>query len=106
MASCDYFVLGNPEHRPFEILRACLWVVDNLRFQCRYKEALSLHPGIHRGIMNLVGPDHELAILSKQLLGSIRRVLGEHESEIAIYRELLQFPFVVVRGVEQKKGCG
>jgi tetratricopeptide (TPR) repeat protein len=79
-----------PGHNPFDILRACLWVIDSLCFQCRYKEALSLHHTIHSRITKLVGPEHELAMFSRKILGHIWRLLGEAESEIVIFRELLQ----------------
>jgi tetratricopeptide (TPR) repeat protein len=77
-------------HDPFDILRACLWIIDSLCFQCRYKEALSLHYSIHCRIMKLVGLEHELAMISRRKLGFILRLLGEREREIEIFRELLQ----------------
>jgi tetratricopeptide (TPR) repeat protein len=79
-----------PGHDPFDILRACLWVIHCLCFQCRYKEALSLHHSIHSRIIKLVGLEHELAMFSRQTFGYILRLLGEHEREIEIFRELLQ----------------
>lgn len=77
-------------NRPFKLLHACLQVIESIYWQRRYAEARSLHQGVHNKIMNLVGPDHELAILSRRRLAELRRSSGEHELVVASYRELLQ----------------
>lgn len=82
--------LAIPGYQPFEVLRACLWVVDNVRRQGKYKEALNLHQGLHEKIMKLVGPEHELAIISREKLAMLRGCFGEIDSELAIRRELIQ----------------
>jgi hypothetical protein len=79
-----------PSYGPFHILRACLWVVKNLQLQTRLKEALRLHYAVHSKITNIVGPDHQVAMLSKEVLGQIQQAFGDSESEISIYRELVQ----------------
>jgi hypothetical protein len=82
--------LAIPGYQPFEVLRACLWVVDNVQLQGKYKEALNLHQGLHEKIMKLVGPEHELAIISRDKLATLRACFGEIDSELAIRRELIQ----------------
>jgi tetratricopeptide (TPR) repeat protein len=82
--------LNIPGYNPSYILRACLWVVDTLRWQCKPKEAFRLHATIHSKILKLVGPDHQLSMLSKEILGLIFRDNGDCKSLLAISRELLQ----------------
>jgi tetratricopeptide (TPR) repeat protein len=77
-------------HRTFEILGACLEVVDCVRVQGRYREAASLHQEVHHKITKLFGPYHGLTIMSRNSLAKLRGSTGDHESEVAIYRELLQ----------------
>jgi hypothetical protein len=79
-----------PGYEPFRILRACLWVVTNLQLQSKLKEALRLHSAVHSKITNIVGPDHQVAMLSKEVLANIQRTLGDSESEISIWREIVQ----------------
>jgi len=79
-----------PGYGPFNILRACLWVVKNLQLQSRLKEALRLHYAVHSKITNIVGRDHQVAMLSKEVLGQIQQALGDDQSEISIYREIVQ----------------
>jgi hypothetical protein len=78
------------EHRTFEVLDACLSVVNSVRSQGRYREAASLHQRVHHRITQLFGPDHDLAIMSRHSLANLRRSTGDHESAAAICRELLQ----------------
>ena len=78
------------EHRTFEVLIACLSVVDSVRNQGRYREAASLHQRVHHRITQLFEPDHDLAIMSRHSLADLRWSTGDYESEAAIYRELLQ----------------
>jgi hypothetical protein len=77
-------------HRTFELLSACLSVIDSIHSQGRYREAASLHQGVHHKITKLFGPNHDLAIMSKHSLAELRGSTGDHESALAIYRELLQ----------------
>jgi hypothetical protein len=79
-----------PGYKPSHILRACLQVVNNLQLQSRWKEALRLHHAVHSKITNFVEPDHHIAILSKEVLGKIRRGQGDGELESSIYREVVQ----------------
>jgi hypothetical protein len=79
-----------PGYGPFHILRACLWVVKNLQLQTRLKEALRLHYAVHSKITNIVGPDRQVAMLSKEVLGQIQQAFGDSELEISIYREIVQ----------------
>jgi hypothetical protein len=79
-----------PGYGPFHILRACLWVVKNLELQSRLKEALRLHYTVHSKIANIVGPDHQVAMLLKEVLGQTQQGLGDSESEISIYREIVR----------------
>jgi tetratricopeptide (TPR) repeat protein len=80
-----------PGFQPFKVLQACLQVVSNVQLQGRHNEALSLHQRIHHKIVKLVGPNHQFAIFSKEKLANILRSLGENDSEIAIFREVLQY---------------
>lgn len=82
--------LAIPGHQPFKVLHAWLLVMDNVRRQGKYNEALNLHQGLHDSIMKLVGPEHELAIISREKLAALWVSLGEPESELAINRELVQ----------------
>lgn len=82
--------LAIPGHQPFKVLHAWLRVMDNVRRQGKYNEALNLHRGLHDRIMKLVGPEHELAIISREKLAALWVSLGKPESELAVNRELLQ----------------
>jgi tetratricopeptide (TPR) repeat protein len=82
--------LETPGIQPSMVLYACLQVVDNIRFQGRISEGLNLHRGLHQKILNLLGPENELAILSKDTLAIFQSDFGEHSSAVAIYREVLQ----------------
>jgi tetratricopeptide (TPR) repeat protein len=82
--------LAIPGHQPFKVLHACLRVMDNVRRQGKYNEALNLHQSLHDQIVKLVGPEHELAIISREKLAALWVSLGEPESELAVNRELLQ----------------
>ena len=66
VVSCSLGVQG---YQPYKVLDACLWVVDNLQNQGRISEAMNLHQGVHRKIMSLVAPEHEVAIFSMKILG-------------------------------------
>jgi len=79
-----------PGYQPFKVLYACLWVINIARYKGRLSEALSLHQGVHKKILNLVPPEHELAIYSNCVLAKLSNNFGDDESELAIYRELLQ----------------
>jgi hypothetical protein len=79
-----------PGYGPFHILRACLWVVANLQLQSRLKESLRLHYAVHSKITNLVGPDHQVTLLSKSVLRQIQQAFGDSKSEISIYREIVE----------------
>jgi hypothetical protein len=88
-------------HRTFEILRACLEVVDCVRKQGRYREAASLHQGVHHKIMKLFGPYHDMAIMSRNSLAVLQGGAGDPESAAAIFRELLQI-FLVRFGTRNR----
>jgi tetratricopeptide (TPR) repeat protein len=45
---------------------------------------------LHQKILKLVGPEHELAIFSKNVLADFHNDFGEHQSRLAINREILQ----------------
>ena len=77
-------------HRTCELLRACLYVVSSVRNQGRYREAAILHQELHYKITKLFRPDHDLAIISRHELANQQGSIGDHESQVAIYRELLQ----------------
>ena len=36
-----------PWHQPLQILRVCLWIIQSLRFQCKFASARSLHQDLH-----------------------------------------------------------
>jgi tetratricopeptide (TPR) repeat protein len=78
------------EHRAFEVLSACMSVVDSVLDQGRYIEAASLHQRVHHQITKLFGPEHDLVIMSRHSLAVLRGHSQDYESEAAIYRELLQ----------------
>jgi tetratricopeptide (TPR) repeat protein len=82
--------LGVSGYQPAKLLYACLWVVENIRCQGRFFEALNLHRDLHQKIMKLVGLEHELAIFSKGFLANFHNNIGEHESELVINREIFQ----------------
>ncbi|PMD57804.1 uncharacterized protein K444DRAFT_24743 [Hyaloscypha bicolor E] len=63
-----------PGYHPFKILYACLQVVASLRRQHRLQKSLSLHQGVHNKIMELVSPDHELALKSRAALAKLRQL--------------------------------
>jgi hypothetical protein len=94
-----------PGYGPFNILRACLWVVKNLQLQSRLKEALRLHYAVHSKITNIVGPDHQVAMLSKEVLGQIQQALGDDQSEISIYREIVQICLPFWDKEQRRSGC-
>lgn len=77
-------------YQPFKLLYACLAVVDNVRFQDRYKEAASLHGDVHQKILELCGVDDDLAMKSRGALANLWYESANDESALAIYRELLQ----------------
>ena len=87
VVSCS---LGLPGYQPLKILYACLQVINNVRLQGRIAEAQNLHRDVHQKIMNLVNPDHELSIFSKETLADMQGDFGDYDSEVAIYREILQ----------------
>jgi tetratricopeptide (TPR) repeat protein len=74
----------------YDVFRACLWIIDNLHWQGKLTEALQLHHAVHSKISNLLEPEHQLVMLSKNVLSSIWRSLGDSDSEISIARELVQ----------------
>jgi tetratricopeptide (TPR) repeat protein len=76
-----------PWHQPLEILRVCLWIIDSLRFQCKYTSARSLHQDLHPKILKLVRSDHDLAICSRRTLAKL--TIGEY-SQATVWREVLQ----------------
>jgi len=76
-----------PWHQPLEILRVCLWIIDSLRFQCKYTSARSLHQDLHPKILKLVRSDHNLAICSRRTLAKL--TIGEY-SQATAWREVLQ----------------
>jgi tetratricopeptide (TPR) repeat protein len=76
-----------PWHQPLEILRVCLWIIDALRFQCKYTSARSLHQDLHPKILKLVRSDHGLAICSRQTLAKL--TIGGY-SQATAWREVLQ----------------
>ncbi|KAE9362669.1 hypothetical protein N431DRAFT_525010 [Stipitochalara longipes BDJ] len=86
--------LGIPGYQPTKVLFACLWVIVIIRSQGRLSEARSLHRGLHQKILNLVGPEHELAIFSTGALAEIHNAFGEYDSELRICRELLQITLI------------
>jgi tetratricopeptide (TPR) repeat protein len=79
-----------PGYEPIKVLQACLYVVNNARLQGRYEEALGLFQPIYQKTMTLIGPDHELAMLSKFILAGLWDELGEKELGMATVRDLLQ----------------
>jgi tetratricopeptide (TPR) repeat protein len=79
-----------PGYQPFKVLCACLWVINIVQYSGRLSEALSLHQGMHKKILNLVPPEHELAIFSNCVLAALSQNFGDNESSLAIRRELLQ----------------
>ena len=79
-----------PGYQPFKVLWACLWVINIVRYSGRLSEALSLHQGMHKKILNLVPAEHELAIYSNYVLAALSDNFGDNESSVAINRELLQ----------------
>ena len=84
------YSLRIPGYQPFKVLCACLWVINIARGKGRLSEALSLHYGVHKKILNLVPPEHELAIFSNCTLADLYNNFGDDESELTIYRDLLQ----------------
>jgi tetratricopeptide (TPR) repeat protein len=78
-------------HRILEALSACLSVISNIRNQGRYREAINLHRGIYCKIKKFFGPDHDLAMMCKDGLGILRGLTGDYESQVALFRELVQF---------------
>ena len=82
--------LETPGYGPFKVLHACLHVIINVQCQGRYKEAFSLHQTTHHKIMQLVEPNHELAMLSADRLAILWNNIGEFELAMAIRRDLLQ----------------
>jgi hypothetical protein len=79
-----------PHYQPAKVLSACLWIINSIRAQGRFTEARRLHRGLHQKIMKLTGPEHESAIFSRGLLANLHNNFGEHESDLATSRELLQ----------------
>lgn len=76
-----------PWHQPLHILYACIFVIETLRFQCKYVEARSLHHDLHYKILNLVRSDHDLAMFSRRALAA---VTIDERSRAAAWRERLQ----------------
>jgi tetratricopeptide (TPR) repeat protein len=79
-----------PGFQPFKVLCACLWVIHVAGYKGRLFEALNLHHGVHEKILNLVQPEHELAIFSNRILADLSNNFGDDEPALAIHRELLQ----------------
>jgi tetratricopeptide (TPR) repeat protein len=84
------YSLRIPSYQPSSILLACLQVVNTIARQSRISEALELHRRLHLKILSLVGPEHELGMISREALAEFDSDVGEYSSETAIYREILQ----------------
>jgi tetratricopeptide (TPR) repeat protein len=77
-------------YQPAKVLEACLWVIDNFRLQGKFTESRHLHQGVHKKMMSLFHPEHELMLLSKSILCFIFSNLGEYQLEEELQRELVQ----------------
>jgi hypothetical protein len=84
------YSLRIPSYQSSSILLAWLQVVHNLAFQGRVSEALELHRSLHLKILSLVGPEHELGMISRVSVAEFYPDVGGCSSETAIYREILQ----------------